>query len=70
MNVGLGRATSLNQLLALLGERLGGLPAVEHAAPRSGDIRHSRADNTRLLQRYRLDTPTSMADGLARLLAG
>ena len=70
VNVGLGRATSLNQLLALLGERLGGLPAVEHAAPRSGDIRHSRADNTRLLQRYRLDTPTSMADGLARLLAG
>ena len=70
VNVGLGRATSLNQLLALLGERLGGLPAVEHAAPRSGDIRHSRADNTRLLQRYRLATPTSMADGLARLLAG
>lgn len=70
VNVGLGRATSLNQLLALLGERLGGLPPVEYAAARPGDIRHSRADNTRLLQRYRLAAPTSMADGLARLLAG
>ncbi|SDT00152.1 NAD-dependent epimerase/dehydratase family protein [Pseudomonas oryzae] len=68
VNVGLGRATSLNQLLALIGELLGGLPSVSHAAPRAGDIRHSRADNRRLLERYAFPEPTSMREGLARLL--
>ena len=69
VNVGLSRATSLNQLLEAIGDVLGGLPEVSHQAARAGDIRHSRADNRRLLQRYRLpDPPTSMRDGLARLL--
>jgi UDP-glucose 4-epimerase len=48
---------------------LGQLPPVTHLAARPGDIRHSRANNTRLLARYRLpQPPTSMRDGLARLL--
>jgi len=69
VNVGLNRATSLNQLLEAVGEVLGGLPEVSHQAPRPGDIRHSRANNGRLLQRYRLpDPPTGMRDGLAKLL--
>lgn len=69
VNVGLSRATSLNQLLEAIGEVLGGLPAVSYQAPRPGDIRHSRANNTRLLQRYRLpEPPTGMREGLARLL--
>ncbi|EIK52854.1 epimerase [Stutzerimonas stutzeri TS44] len=69
VNVGLSRATSLNQLLTAIGEVLGGLPAVSYQAPRPGDIRHSRANNTRLLQRYRLpEPPTGMRDGLAGLL--
>lgn len=68
VNVGLGRATSLNQLLALIGELLGGLPQVSHAAPRAGDIRHSRADNRRLLARFAFPEPTAMREGLARLL--
>jgi len=69
VNVGLSRATSLNQLLEAIGEVLGGLPAVTYQAPRPGDIRHSRANNTRLLQRYRLpEPPTGMREGLARLL--
>ncbi|MCP9340583.1 NAD-dependent epimerase/dehydratase family protein [Stutzerimonas xanthomarina] len=69
VNVGLNRATSLNQLLSAIGEVLGGLPPVTHQAARSGDIRHSRANNARLLQRYRLpDQPTDMRDGLAKLL--
>lgn len=69
VNVGLNRATSLNALLATLGELLGGLPAVHHAAPRAGDIRHSRADNRRMLARYQVPSPTELRDGLARLLA-
>ena len=69
VNVGLNRATSLNQLLEAIGDVLGGLPEVSHQAPRPGDIRHSRANNGRLLQRYRLpDPPTGMRDGLAKLL--
>jgi UDP-glucose 4-epimerase len=69
VNVGLGQTTSLNQLLAAIGEVLGQLPPVTHLAARPGDIRHSRANNTRLLARYRLpQPPTSMRDGLARLL--
>lgn len=69
INVGLNRATSLNQLIEAIGEVLGGLPEVSYQAARSGDIRHSRANNARLLQRFRLpEPPTSMREGLARLL--
>lgn len=68
VNVGLGRATSLNQLLAALADILGGLPPVSHAAARAGDIRHSRADNRRLLARFAFPEPTPLREGLARLL--
>ncbi|MHB0817590.1 NAD-dependent epimerase/dehydratase family protein [Stutzerimonas stutzeri] len=69
INVGLNHATSLNQLLAAIGDVLGGLPPVSYQAARSGDIRHSRANNARLLQRFRLPEPaTDMRSGLARLL--
>lgn len=69
VNVGLNQSTSLNQLLDAVGDVLGGLPEVRYQAARQGDIRHSRANNTRLLQRYRLPEPaTGMRDGLAKLL--
>lgn len=68
VNVGLNRATSLNQLLAEIASLLGGLPEVAHAAPRAGDIRHSQANNQRLLSRYHFPEPTPMSVGLARLL--
>ncbi|MCQ4320460.1 NAD-dependent epimerase/dehydratase family protein [Stutzerimonas stutzeri] len=69
VNVGLNQATSLNQLLDAVGDVLGGLPEVKYQAARPGDIRHSRANNARLLQRYRLPEPaTGMRDGLAKLL--
>jgi len=69
VNVGLNQATSLNQLLGAIGDVLGGLPEVSYQAARQGDIRHSRANNARLLQRYRLPVPpTSMRDGLITLL--
>lgn len=68
VNVGLGQATSLNQLLALLGELLGTLPPVSHAPARAGDIRHSRADNHRLQHHYPFPEPTPMREGLRQLL--
>jgi UDP-glucose 4-epimerase len=67
-NVGLGQTTTLRQLLAEISAVLGGLPAVSYSAARPGDIRHSRANNTRLLSRYNFPQPTPMAVGLARLL--
>jgi len=70
INVGLNRATTLNQLLAAIGDVLDGLPPVSYQAARSGDIRHSRANNARLLQRFRLPEPaTDMRSGLAKLLS-
>ncbi len=68
VNIGLNQATSLNQLLAALEQVVGSLPQISHGPTRSGDIRHSRADNQRLLARFCLPEPTSMVDGLARLL--
>ncbi|RII79905.1 NAD-dependent epimerase/dehydratase family protein [Pseudomonas monteilii] len=68
VNIGLNQATSLNQLLAALEKVVGRLPAVSYVAARSGDIRHSRADNQRLLARFEFPQATPMVEGLARLL--
>jgi len=68
VNVGWNQSVSLKQLLAQVGELLGGLPTVTHLDARAGDIRHSRADNSRLAREYRLPAQTSLRDGLAALL--
>nr|WP_312972944.1 NAD-dependent epimerase/dehydratase family protein [Pseudomonas sp.] len=68
VNVGWNQAVSLKELLAQIGDLLGGLPEVTHLDARAGDIRHSRADNSRLAACYRLPAQTSLRDGLAALL--
>ncbi|QMV62671.1 NAD-dependent epimerase/dehydratase family protein [Pseudomonas berkeleyensis] len=68
VNVGWNQAVSLNQLLAEIGTLCGALPQVTHLPARAGDIRHSRADNTRLQAQYQLPAQTPLRDGLARLL--
>ncbi|OLS60824.1 NAD-dependent epimerase/dehydratase family protein [Pseudomonas putida] len=68
VNIGLNQATSLNQLLDALRGVLGTLPEVSYGVARSGDIRHSRADNGRLLARFGLPEVTPLAVGLSRLL--
>lgn len=68
VNVGLNRATTLNQLLKHIGDGVGSLPAITYGPARDGDIRHSRANNQRLLSRYPFGEPTPMAIGLANLL--
>ncbi|WP_409284993.1 NAD-dependent epimerase/dehydratase family protein [Pseudomonas protegens] len=66
-NVGLGGVTSLNDLIATL-QQISGQPLqVNHAAARPGDIRHSKADNRRLRERFVLGTPTRLGEGLAQL---
>ena len=68
INIGLNKTTSLNQLLEALSEVFGQLPEVTYRAARSGDIRHSRANNRRLLDAFILDTPTPLNVGLRKLL--
>ena len=68
INIGLNQATSLNQLLAALKSVVGDLPAISYGPARLGDIRHSRANNQRLLSRFEVPEPTPLAVGLARLL--
>ncbi|MDZ4328649.1 MAG: NAD-dependent epimerase/dehydratase family protein [Pseudomonas sp.] len=68
VNVGLSRSTSLNDLITELGNATGNPLTVTYQAPRQGDIRHSRANNARLLERFTLAAPTSIGDGLAQLL--
>ena len=68
VNVGLSRSTSLNDLIAELGTGTGTPLTVNYLAPRQGDIRHSRANNTRLLERFDLPQPTSIGQGLAQLI--
>ena len=68
INVGWNQTTTLKQVLEALVEVVGDLPAVSYTTARSGDIRHSRANNQRLLASFKLPEPTPMKVGLARLL--
>jgi UDP-glucose 4-epimerase len=68
VNVGLNATTSLNELLATFAEIIGDLPPVTHLTARSGDIKHSRANNQRLLERFNVKEPTPLKVGLTRLL--
>ncbi|MBV1806798.1 NAD-dependent epimerase/dehydratase family protein [Pseudomonas viridiflava] len=68
VNVGLNQTTSLNELLAALAQVTGKQPQVSHQAPRSGDIKHSRASNQRLLDHFNIDAPTPLNTGLALLI--
>ncbi|MBW0234465.1 NAD-dependent epimerase/dehydratase family protein [Pseudomonas sp. D1HM] len=68
INVGLNKAASIKQMLEALREVVGQLPVISYVPARPGDIRHSRADNSRLLQRFSLGQTTPMSEGLARLL--
>jgi UDP-glucose 4-epimerase len=51
-----------------LSQVVGDLPAISYLPARSGDIRHSRANNQRLLERFKFPEPTPLNVGLARLL--
>lgn len=68
VNVGFNRSTSVNELAATLSELLGRSLTLNYDAPRSGDIKHSRADNSRLLERFSLSSPTCFTEGLGQLL--
>ncbi|QAY91371.1 NAD-dependent epimerase/dehydratase family protein [Pseudomonas sp. ACM7] len=68
VNVGWNQATTLKQMLEALEAVVGQLPPVSYGPARAGDIRHSRANNQRLLERFTYPEQTPMRVGLARLL--
>lgn len=68
VNVGFNRSTSLNDLATMLSELLGWPLSLTYDAPRAGDIRHSRAENSRLMTHFSLAKPTCFAEGLGQLL--
>ncbi len=64
-NVGTGRATSVNRLVAELRAVTGEDCAVVHGPPRPGDVRHCTADTTRLTGVLGVRPEARLADELA-----
>jgi nucleoside-diphosphate-sugar epimerase len=67
-NVACGEATSLNQVLELVGQALGKKVEAKYEAPRAGDIKHSLADigQARTLLGY--SAAISFSEGLKRTI--
>ncbi|HSN43455.1 MAG TPA: NAD-dependent epimerase/dehydratase family protein, partial [Propionibacteriaceae bacterium] len=64
VNLAFGSRTSLNTLIAMLGDALGLAPEVVHTEPRAGDVRDSQADNARLLALFPEVKAVPLADGI------
>jgi UDP-glucose 4-epimerase len=67
-NVACGQSTSLNQVLAQLGDLLGRTIEPRHEPPRAGEIRRSLADIGQARSVLGYTAPVSFAEGLQRTL--
>jgi len=67
-NVACGQATTLNQVVALIGEALGRKLEAVHDAERAGDIKHSHADVSAARARLGYQAAVSFAEGLRRTI--
>ena len=67
-NIGTGRGVNLLELVAQLNHLLGKKLVPTHAAPRSGDVRHSRADISKARQELSYEPEVSFEEGLAQTL--
>jgi UDP-glucose 4-epimerase len=63
-----GRATTLLDLVTVLGSLIGITPDIQFAAPRTGDIRFSLGDPTLAVARLGVAAKTTLSDGLAATL--
>ena len=68
-NIGTGRGTSVLDLVAALNRQLGTNIAPQHAPPRAGDVRHSRADISLAQCELGYQPAVSFENGLAQTLA-
>ncbi|MFO0616066.1 MAG: SDR family oxidoreductase [Polyangiaceae bacterium] len=65
VNIAGGRRIALNDLVKEIGRVLGRDVAVEHGAPRAGDIRHSLGDISRAGELFGYDPKVKWEDGIA-----
>ncbi len=63
-NVGLNNQVSLNDMLALLFELCGRTTTVHYTEDRIGDVKHSRADNSKIIERLGFSPKISFEEGL------
>jgi UDP-glucose 4-epimerase len=68
-NIACGTGTSLNRVLALLGEALGRTVAARHEPGRAGDVRHSLADISQAKVVLGYTAAVNFVTGLERTLA-
>jgi UDP-glucose 4-epimerase len=69
VNLAYGSRVSLLELIALIEDLAGRELQLHHAESRTGDVRHSQADRTRLSRMFPDVHPTPLADGLRDTLA-
>lgn len=69
VNLAFGSQISLLSVIELLEEEFGRRLEREHVAPRDGDIRHSKADPTRLLSLFGSVEPVDIATGIKDTVA-
>ena len=68
-NIACGTATTLNQVVALIGQALGRPVEARHDPERTGDIRHSVADITAARAGLGYTAAISFAEGLSRTIS-
>jgi UDP-glucose 4-epimerase len=68
-NLGSGRSISINQLAMMMQEAGGKRVSVEHAPPRKGDVRHSRADISAAQSAFGFIPQVKLAEGLKEYMA-
>ena len=68
-NVGGGSRTSVNEVIATIGEIVGREPRVEHLAPQKGDVRHTAADTSLARAELGYAPRVSLREGLEREVA-
>jgi UDP-glucose 4-epimerase len=68
VNLAFGTSTSVNELVALLGEQLGRSLRVVGEPPRVGDVRHSRASGDSMRTLFPAIEPQPLAVGLRRTI--
>ena len=69
VDLAFGTRTDLLTVVAMLEDVVGHPLAVTHAEPRPGDVAHSQADPTRLLERFPEVSPVGLQDGLRTTVA-
>jgi UDP-glucose 4-epimerase len=68
MNLAFGTRTNLLELIGLLEQLVGHPLAVKHTTPRSGDVRHSQSDSTRLRDLFPEVEPVDLTSALKATL--